>query len=291
MTAVAFLGLGRMGGPMAASLVVAGHDVTVWNRTAATADTFAAEHGATAAPTPAAAAASAEVVVSMLADDDALLGAYLGEEGVLATLPAGALCIDMATVSPGTVSRLHGLVTDHGASFVDAPVSGSVAAATAATLTIMAAGEPEAVERARPLLDGLGSPVIAIGPSGAGCAMKLAVNAILHSLNGAVSEALVLAERSGIARTDAYAVLLESAIAAPFVHYRQASFERPDEVPVGFRLELAAKDLGLALDLAGSVGADLPQARTNLDVLRQAADAGFRERDETALAEYFRLGH
>jgi 3-hydroxyisobutyrate dehydrogenase-like beta-hydroxyacid dehydrogenase len=289
MSAIAFLGLGRMGRPMAANLVARGHQVTVWNRTASTAEAFAAEHPAATAPTPGAAVQSAEFVVSMLADDAALLGAYLGKDGVLETLPANAVCVDMATVSPGTVARLHDLVTERGSSFVDAPVSGSVAAATAATLTIMAAGEPDAVERARSVLDHLGAPVIAMGPSGAGCAMKLVVNAILHSLNGAVSEALVLAERAGIERTDAYAVLVESAVAAPFVQYRRASFERPDESPVAFRLDLAAKDIRLALALAADVGADLPQARTNLDVLTRAVDAGFEDRDETALAEYLRL--
>ena len=289
MSAVAFLGLGRMGLPMAANLVARGHEVTVWNRTAATAEAFASEHRSAVAPTPGAAVRSADFVVSMLADDAALLGAYLGQDGVLERLPDGAVCVDMATVSPSTVATLHDLITKQGSAFVDAPVSGSVAAATAATLTIMAAGEPDAVERARAVLDHLGAPVIAMGPSGAGCAMKLVVNAILHSLNGAVSEALVLAERAGIERSDAYAVLVESAVAAPFVKYRRASFERPDELPVAFRLDLAAKDIRLALALAADVGADLPQARTNLDVLALAIDAGFAERDETALAEYLRL--
>jgi 3-hydroxyisobutyrate dehydrogenase-like beta-hydroxyacid dehydrogenase len=289
MSTIAFLGLGRMGWPMAANLVARGHQVTVWNRTASTAEAFAAEHRAATAPTPGEAVQSAEFVVSMLADDAALLDAYLGNDGVIETLPDDAVCVDMATVSPGTVARLHDLVAERGSSFVDAPVSGSVAAATAASLTIMAAGEPDAVERARSVLDHLGAPVIAMGPRGAGCAMKLVVNAILHSLNGAVSEALVLAERAGIERTDAYAVLVESAVAAPFVQYRRASFERPDESPVAFRLDLAAKDIRLALALAADVGADLPQARTNLDVLTRAVDAGFEDRDETALAEYLRL--
>ncbi|MET0447432.1 MAG: NAD-binding protein, partial [Aeromicrobium sp.] len=175
-----------------------------------------------------------------------------------------------------------------GIALVDAPVSGSVAAATAASLTIMAAGEPDAVHRATPVLSDLGSPVIAIGPSGAGSSMKLAVNAVLHSLNGAVSEALVLAERAGINRTDAYGVFLESAIAAPFVTYRQRSFEDPDGSPVAFALGLAAKDLRLAIELADACGADLPQASANLDVLNRAMDAGFVDRDETALAEYLR---
>jgi 3-hydroxyisobutyrate dehydrogenase-like beta-hydroxyacid dehydrogenase len=127
-----------------------------------------------------------------------------------------------------------------------------------------------------------------MGDSGAGSAMKLAVNAVVHSLNGAVSEALVLAERAGIERTKAYSVFLNSAISAPFVGYRQAAFERPGEVPVAFRMELAAKDLRLALALAADVGATLPQTRTNLELLSEALVAGFGDNDESGLAEYLR---
>lgn len=288
MTKVAFLGLGRMGRPMAANLVSKDHEVVVWNRTGSTAEAFVSEHGGRAAATPAAAVRDADVVVSMLADDSALLETYLGEGAVLAALPDRALAIDMSTISPATVSTLHQALSERGLQLVDAPVSGSVAAATAATLTIMAGGENEAVERARPLLSDLGSPVIAIGPSGAGSSMKLAVNAVLHSLNGAVSEALVLAEHAGIDRALGYRVFLESAISAPFVQYRQESFENPTETPVAFRLELAAKDLTLAIAAAESTGSPLPQARANLAVLEAAMEDGFQDHDETALAEYFR---
>ncbi|MDB4873463.1 MAG: hypothetical protein JWL97_4467 [Gemmatimonadales bacterium] len=287
-TTVAFLGLGRMGLPMATNLAGAGYRLAVWNRSRDKSTRFAAEHGATAAPTPAAAAAEADVVISMVADDRALLDAYEGEDGVLATLRPGTLAIDMGTVSPGTIAHLHDVVTARGASFLDAPVSGSVGAATAGTLTIMAAGDAEAVERARKLLRHLGDPVLHIGPSGAGSAMKLAVNLIVHSLNGAVSEALVLAERTGIERTTAYAVFVNSAIAAPFVHYRRDAFEQPGEVPVAFRLELAAKDLRLALALADKVGASLPQTGTNLQVLADASAAGYADADESGVAEYLR---
>lgn len=290
MSTIAFLGLGNMGVPMAASLVAAGHDVTVWNRTAAVAHAFVEQHGGRAAQSAADAVDGAAFVISMLADDSALIDTYLGEGGVLEALSPDALAIDMSTISPATVRVLHDRLAERGHALVDAPVSGSVAAATAASLTIMAAGEPSAVERARPVLSDLGSPVVAIGPSGAGSSMKLAVNAVLHSLNGAVSEALVLAEKAGIARADAYGVFLESAIAAPFVTYRQRSFEDPDGSPVGFALGLAAKDLRLAIELAEECGASLPQTSANLAIMDDAMAAGFVDRDETALAEYLRGG-
>jgi 3-hydroxyisobutyrate dehydrogenase and related beta-hydroxyacid dehydrogenases len=289
MKSVAFLGLGRMGLPMATNLASAGHELTVWNRTSDKAERFASEHGARAAATPAEAVADSEVVITMLADDRALLDAYTGEGGALPVLRPGTLAVDMATVSPDTIAELGRLLGERGVDLVDAPVSGSVAAATAAGLTIMAAGKPEAVDRATEVLTALGSRVIAMGPSGSGSSMKLAVNAIVHSLNQAVAEALVLAERAGIERTRAYEVFANSAVAAPFVLYRREAYERPGEVPVTFRLELAAKDLRLALALAQEVGTDLPQTRTNLAVLDQAVAAGFGQDDESGVAQHLRV--
>jgi 3-hydroxyisobutyrate dehydrogenase-like beta-hydroxyacid dehydrogenase len=288
MSRIAFLGLGRMGAPMAVNLAKAGHEVTVWNRTHTKAVDFAAEHGVTAAESPRAAVQDADFVVTMLADDAALQDAYATENGILASLQPGSVAIDMSTVSPETVTEIAAKVADAGASFVDAPVSGSVAAAAAGSLTIMAGGSAETVDKAREVLGAIGNPVIHMGESGQGSVMKLCVNSIVHSLNGAVSEALVLAERSGIDRLQAYLVFLNSAIAAPFVHYRQAAFERPGEVPVAFRLELAAKDLRLALEAAERAGAAMPQTELNHEVLSQAVAAGFGDLDESGVAEFFR---
>lgn len=291
MTRVAFLGLGRMGRPMAANLVAGGHEVVVWNRTGAVADGFVAEHGGTAAPTPAQAVREAEVVVTMLADDAALLETHLGPDGVLAGLATrapGVVAVDMSTVAPDTVATLAGHLRAAGHALVDAPVSGSVPAATAATLTIMVAGEAGAVEQALPVLGSLGSTLVRVGGSGAGSTMKLALNTVLHGLNAGVSEALVLAERAGIERSAAYDVLVASAVAAPFVHYKRAAFEEPDTTPAGFLLRLAAKDLRLALGLGERFGSALPQTRANLAALEEAAAAGYAERDESALAEFLR---
>lgn len=288
VTAVAFLGLGRMGGPMAANIARAGHDLTVWNRSPAAAAAFAAEHRAVVASCPADAVAGADVVFTMLADDRALLDTYDGAGGVLIGLQAGAIAVDTSTVSPVTVADIAQRVADRGAAFLDAPVSGSVAAATAATLTILVGGEPRALDLARPVLSAMGTAILYIGRSGAGATMKLAVNSVVHSLNGAVAEALVLAERAGIDRTTAYTVFLNSAIAAPFVQYRQGLYERPQDAEVAFKLSLAAKDLRLALELAERVGAELPQADRNYAVLQRAIVAGMGDRDESAVAVYLR---
>ena len=131
MTTIAFLGLGRMGLPMAVNLASAGHELTVWNRSPEKAERFATEHGARAAASPAEAVAASEVVITMLADDRALLDAWTGEGGALETVRPGTLAIDMATVAPETIVALGRRLREREVSLVDAPVSGSVAAATA----------------------------------------------------------------------------------------------------------------------------------------------------------------
>lgn len=288
MSTIAFLGLGRMGLPMADNLQKAGHKLTVWNRTPSKSEAFAEQHGARSADTPAAAVAGADIVISMLADDDAVTAAHTGPSGTFRALRPGAIVVDMSTIAVITARQLAEEAARHHLDFVDAPVSGSVAAATEGTLTIMAGGRHDAVETVRPVLEAIGRPVIHLGENGAGASMKLSVNTVVHVLNGAVSEALVLAERSGINREAAYEVFRNSAVAAPFVHYRQAAFERPEETPVAFRLVLAAKDLRNAVALGDTVGASLPHAVETLRVLNDAADAGFAEHDESAVAQFLR---
>jgi 3-hydroxyisobutyrate dehydrogenase-like beta-hydroxyacid dehydrogenase len=134
----------------------------------------------------------------------------------------------------------------------------------------------------------MGSRIIHVGPLGSAAILKLAINVIVYGLNGAVSEALVLAERAGIAREVAYEAIASSAAAAPFVHYRRETFERPGEVPVAFRLTLAEKDMKLALDLAFELRHSMPQAQTNQAILKAAADNGFADHDVSAVAEYLR---
>jgi 3-hydroxyisobutyrate dehydrogenase-like beta-hydroxyacid dehydrogenase len=288
MAVIAFLGLGRMGRPMAANARQAGHDLVVWNRTPQKAIEFAASHAATTAASPAEAAAKADLAISMLADDAAVIEAHAGEAGSFSALRPGAVVVDMSTIARETVRDLAERATARKIAFLDAPVSGSVAAATAATLTIMVGGPAAAVEAARPVLRSMGDPVVHMGDSGMGAAMKLSVNTVVHALNGALSEALVLAERSGIDRRAAYEVFLNSAIAAPFVQYRQAAFEQPGQVPAAFRMTLAAKDLRNALQLAASVGATLPHSTAALTQLQLAVEAGYGEDDESAVAQYLR---
>lgn len=285
---VAVVGLGRMGSAMARRFHNAGFDLVLWNRDRAKAEALAAETGAQTAETPAAAAAAAGVVVSSLADDDALRTVYLGEGGLVGGIVPGAVAVDTSTVDPGTVAEVGAAVDATGAGFLDCPVSGSVTTVEAGALVIMAGGDSELVDRVEPVLSTIAKEIVRVGGRGTGAACKLAVNGLVHSLNIALSEALVLAERAGIDRETAYAVFAGGAGGAPFVHYKRQAFEHPDETPVAFSLDLVAKDLDLITGLAARVGAPMDQASTGLDVVRRAIEAGLGDRDMSAVAVYLR---
>lgn len=286
--AVGFVGLGVMGWPMAANVALAGFRVFVHNRTKERADAFAlSSEGVTVCASPAEVAASADVVLTMLADGPAVDEVYLGEMGLLAGARPGAMFVEMSTIGPEHAAALIKRVEEAGFELIDAPVSGSVSTAKSASLLVMAGGSETAVARVRPVLGAMGS-VMHVGPSGSGATMKLAVNTVVYGLNQSLSEALVLAERAGLDRRLTYDVFANSAVGAPFVHYRRTAFERPGEVPVAFRVELASRDLRLILELGEEVGADLRQAETNLEVLDQTVDAGFGNADVSAVASFLR---
>ncbi|MDP9464000.1 MAG: NAD(P)-dependent oxidoreductase [Actinomycetota bacterium] len=286
--AVGFAGLGRMGVPMAGQLITAGFDVTVYNRTSATASAFAAEHASQVAATPRELAAISPIVVTMVADGNALLALLDGDDGLLAGVQPGGVVVDMGTTGLEHTQLVRARLAERNVELVEAPVSGSVAAARAKTLLVMAAGEPRALDAVMPILDAMAGTIIRVGGPGAGAAMKLAVNAVLFGLNQAIAESLVLAERAGIDRITAYEVFASSAVAAPVVHYRRAVFEQPGTTPVTFSIDLAVKDLGLIAHLASSVGTTMPQADANLDVMRRASSAGLGNADMGEVATFIR---
>ena len=285
---VGFIGLGRMGTPMAANLVAGGFDVGVWNRTADKATAFAATHGATAYATARELVAASDVVVTMVADGLVLEAIYDADDGVLAGLEAGKIAIDMSTVGLPTIKRLAPKVGATGATMVDAPVSGSTAAAESRRLMIMAAGAPADVDRVMPVLEAMGSPVMNVGPSGAGATMKLAINSMIYAINQAVSEAMVLAENSGIERSIALEAFSASAASSPMLAYRRPIYEDPGSIPVTFTVDLAAKDLRLILEQATETGTPMPAAATNLEMMEATSSAGWAEDDMGMTAEYLR---
>ena len=281
----AFLGLGRMGRPMAANLLARSDTLTVWNRTRAKADAFAADAAreVRVAETPADAAAGADVVVSMVADDAAAERVHLGPDGTLAADPAPAVVVESGTVAPATVERIAAIAAERGIGFVDAPVSGSIDAATNATLVLLVGGTDADVGRARPALDALGRAAVHLGGSGRGALAKLLVNGVLFSLNQAVAEALALGEAGGLDVPAFYGALADSAAGAPMLGYRRAQYLEPD-APLTFTVALAAKDMGLLTAEAERAGTPATQARLVLDELRAAIDQGHGGDDMAALA-------
>lgn len=289
---VAFLGLGRMGAAMAERIARAGVPLAVWNRTPERARQLAANLAAVAqvevAASPSACVAGADLVVSMLADGAALRAVLEGSDGALETIAPGTLWIDMGTSGPLAVREAAALLAAADVGLVDAPVSGSVDFARNGTLTVMAGGAPADVARAREVLDLLASRRLECGPPGSGATLKLAVNLLLHALNSALSEALVLAESAGVDRSTAFDLFTASAAAAPFVQYKRAAFEHPDDTPVTFSLALVEKDLALISQLEHSLGTPSDVADVLREQAQRALAAGYADRDMSALAAYHR---
>jgi 3-hydroxyisobutyrate dehydrogenase-like beta-hydroxyacid dehydrogenase len=284
---VAVIGAGTMGAAMVGTLCRAGRQVLLYNRTRERAERVAADSGARVADT-ARAAADADLVVVSLADDDAARSVYSGPDGLVAGLRPDCVVLETSTLAPGTVRELARPCADRGAVLLDAPVSGSVALVERGELTFMVGGDAAALDRAAPVLDILGARTFHLGGQGSGAIMKLAVNSALHGLNQALAEALVLAEKAGLDRSAAYEVFAASALGAPFVQYKRAAYESPDEVPAAFTLDLVAKDLTLVAGLAEEVGATMEQLAANRRVVTAALAVGLGSADMSALATHLR---
>ena len=285
---MAVVGTGRMGAAMARTLARNDLDVVLWNRDRAKAERLAGDIGAPVAASAADAAAKAAIVLTSVADDAALERVYLGPGGIVEGIAPDAIAVDTSTVDPRTVQRVGAAVDAAAAGFLDCPVSGSVSTVEAGALTIMVGGDPALLDRVRPVVDALAQRVIHIGPRGTGAATKLAVNDLVHGLNVALSEALVLAERAGVARETAYEVFASGAAGAPFVQYKREAYEHPDTAAVAFSLDLVEKDLDLITALGERVGAPLKQAQTTLGIVRDAIAAGYGDRDLSQVAVFLR---
>jgi 3-hydroxyisobutyrate dehydrogenase-like beta-hydroxyacid dehydrogenase len=275
-----------MGSAMAHAQRAAGNELVLQNRTRARAEELAAELGnaVRVVGTPAEAAAAADVAISMLADDDAVMAAWSGADGLIVGARAGAVLVDCSTVRPDVIRSLETDARARGAGILDAPVSGSTALARNGQLTLMIGGRTEDLERARLGLEPLAKAIVHVGPLGSGAAMKLAVNTVIYGLNEAVAEGLLLAEAAGIDRAVAYDVMANSAVGAPYLGYKRAAFLDPEGTPPAFALALAEKDLWLIRDLAAFEGVDLPQAMLNLGVIRDASTGGREENDFSTVA-------
>lgn len=277
-----------MGGAIARRIAGAGFPTVLWNRNRVKAEMVSAQTGGVVVDTAAAAAAEADFVLSSLADDAAVEKVYLESDGILSGIDSGTMAIDTSTVDPSTIISVGERADATGAYFIDCPVSGSVSTVEAGALTVMAGGPPELVARAGPVLAPIAKSVIRVGDRGAGSACKLAVNALVHGLNIALAEALVLAEKAGVDREVAYEVFSSGAAGAPFVQYKKEAFLRPDEAPVAFSLDLVAKDLELITGLGDRIGVPMAQTRAGFEVVREAITSGIGHRDMSAIAMLLR---
>lgn len=273
MTTIAFCGLGRMGVPMAARLLDAGHDLRVWNRSPGKAGSLL-DAGATEAGSPAEAAAAAEVVVTMLADPAAV-------EAVVssADLRAGTTLVEMSTIGPDAVRSLAAGLPE-GVDVLDAPVLGSIPQATEGTLKIFVGGNPEVFERRRPVLEAMGTPRH-LGPLGAGAAMKLVANSTLGALMTGLAEALALADGLGLAEADVLDILSESPIGVT-AKGKRPLIESGVYTP-NFTLALAAKDLRLVMEAAEAAGVELRLAAAARSWLERADEHGLGDLDYSAV--------
>jgi 3-hydroxyisobutyrate dehydrogenase len=257
MARLAFLGLGVMGYPMAGHLAAAGHDVCVYNRTAAKAEKWAAEHGGRHAPTPRAAAEGAEFVMACVGNDDDLRSVCLGEDGAFAGMAQGAVFVDHTTVSARVTRELYAAAQEGGFGFVDAPVSGGQAGAENGQLSIMCGGDEAQYAAAEPVMNTYAKLCRRIGESGAGQMTKMANQIAIAGLVQGLSEALHFAEKSGLDGRAVVEVISQGAAGSWQMANRYETM-LDDKWEHGFAVDWMRKDLGICLDTADEVGASLP---------------------------------
>jgi 3-hydroxyisobutyrate dehydrogenase len=283
VTALGFVGLGHMGGNMAARFLGAGY--TVYGETRHRGEVQALEReGLVWRATPREIAEAADVVMTSVPNDSALEDVASGSDGILAGLAAGKVWVDLSTVSPNVSRELAQRVREErGAAMLDAPVSGSVPQVQSGTLTIMVGGDEDAYRRVEPILRELGTPTH-IGENGQGLILKLAINISLAVQMLAFAEGLVLADRAGIDRQRAVDVMTESPIGSPMLNARAALvLDLPDDA--WFDMSLMQKDIVLAIDTARQLRVPLPSAAAADEMLTVARGAGFEHRDIAGLFE------
>jgi 3-hydroxyisobutyrate dehydrogenase-like beta-hydroxyacid dehydrogenase len=279
---IGFVGLGHMGGNMAARFLAAGYTVYGESRDRGQAQDLVHE-GLNWRGTPREVANAADVLFTSLPDDGVLETVAAGPDGVLAGLATGKIWVDVSTVSPEISSKLAERVRAHGATMLDAPVSGSVPQVQSGTLTIMVGGDEAAYARVEPLLRELGTPRH-VGENGQGLLLKLAININLAAQILAFSEGVLLAERGGLDRALAVEVMTGSAIGSPLLKGRAPLvLDLPEDA--WFDVELAHKDIRLALATGRSEGVPLPSASVADELLTQASELGYGHRDVAALFE------
>lgn len=283
---VAFIGLGTMGVAMAANLARAGFAVTAWNRTAGKAADLL-ELGVTEAPTAAAAAARADIVVICVSDTPDVEAVLFGADGVVDGAKPGTLIIDCSTIAPSGSWDFAARLRERDLRMIDAPVSGGSEGARNATLTIFVGGDERDVEHARPVLGALGRTITHVGPIGAGQAVKAVNQVILAGTYLGVAEGIVLAMKAGL-DVEQVVGALSGGAAQSWVLANRSGRMLDNEYPLGFKVALHRKDLAIALELAGQLGAALPVSALAAQLESGLIARGHGEDDMSALARAIR---
>ncbi|MCW2954241.1 MAG: 6-phosphogluconate dehydrogenase NAD-binding protein [Conexibacter sp.] len=281
---IGFIGLGIMGSRMAACVRAAGYEVTVWNRTAATARAWAEQHGATVAATPAELGAASDVVVTVLVDGPQVEQVLLGEDGVASRASADLLCIDMSTVAPEASRTLAQRLGERGIAFLDAPVTGSAPRAADGTLTIMVGGDARDVARARPLLEAMGRTIVHVGPVGHGETVKVLCNAVAAANLVTLGQALLVGKRAGVDVERMIEVLRSSSAGSTVADLKARPMLEHDFTTL-FKLEHMLKDVRYALEASQAAGAPFPAAAAAREVLSAGMGRGLGDADFAAAIE------
>jgi 3-hydroxyisobutyrate dehydrogenase len=290
MLKTALLGLGVMGAGMAANLLNGGLPLTVWNRSRAKAEPFAAR-GARVAPTPRAAVEGAEVVIAMLGDDAASREVWLGADGgALGAVGRRAVLVESSTLSVDWVKELAAHAAARGAALLDAPVGGSKDAAEEGKLALFVGGEAGALERARPVLERISQKIVHLGPSGSGALMKLVNNQMAAVQAAALAEGLALAEKAGLDMEKAVAILINGGPGSPVVKGKAARMRNGDYSDTQFALRWMHKDMTYALRLADEHGVPMPTLAAARELFRAARTLGYDDADWSAVMEAARQG-
>ena len=257
MAKLAFLGLGVMGYPMAGHLAAAGHEVTVYNRTASKARAWVDQHGGAMGATPAEAATGAEMVMACVGNDDDLRAVCTGADGAFATMERGALFVDHTTVSAAVTRELYDAAKAQGLGFVDAPISGGQAGAENGQLSIMCGGDQADYDRAEPVISTYAKLARRIGESGAGQMTKMCNQIAIAGLVQGLSEALHFAQKAGLDGAAVVEVISQGAAGSWQMSNRYKTM-LDDHYTHGFAVDWMRKDLGICLATANETGASLP---------------------------------
>jgi 3-hydroxyisobutyrate dehydrogenase len=283
---IGFLGLGTMGAAMAANLARAGFAVTAWNRSPGRAPELDAL-GVARAATPAAVGQATEIVVVCVSDTPDVEAVLFGDDGLAGGARADSLVIDCSTIAPSATRDFAARLAEREIALVDAPVSGGSEGAQKATLTLFCGGEAADVERARPVLAAMGKTITHVGPSGSGQAVKAVNQVILAGTYLGVAEGIVLALKAGL-DVEQVVEALGGGAAQSWVLANRSGRMVANDYPLGFKVALHRKDLGIALGMAAEMSADLPVTELAADLETELMAGGHADEDMSALARVIR---